>query len=227
MQPVNDNTEIPAVVAADTLIKLRRVNGYFSGLLIIIGFSWIKLRKLCEQFIIKLFVAVDYFIRIKINSPAEQFGLIFFIILVNYQEMKKTGQIIITVEAIINAPVERVWKYWTRPEDIIQWNNASEDWHTTRAENDLRIGGSFISRMEAKDGSFGFDFTGQYSEVKMNELIVYTIADGRKVHINFNTIGNSTSIIESFEAEEINSSELQKAGWQAILNNFKRYVESK
>lgn len=141
--------------------------------------------------------------------------------------METSGKIIITVEAIINAPINQVWKYWTSPEDIIQWNTASEDWHTTRAENDLRIGGSFISRMEAKDGSFGFDFTGQYIEVKTHELIVYTIIDGRKVHISFNPIGNSTSVIESFEAEDENSVELQKNGWLSILDSFKRYVESK
>jgi uncharacterized protein YndB with AHSA1/START domain len=141
--------------------------------------------------------------------------------------METTGKIIITVEAVINAPINKVWKYWTSPEDIIQWNTASEDWHTTRTENDLRIGGSFISRMEAKDGSFGFDFTGQYIEVKTHELIVYTIIDGRKVHISFNPIGNSTSVIESFEAEDENSVELQKNGWLSILDSFKRYVESK
>lgn len=134
---------------------------------------------------------------------------------------------IITVEATINATVHQVWKFWTNPEHIIHWNNASDDWHTPWAENDFRVGGSFISRMEAKDGSFGFDFAGAYNEIILDEHIVYTIFDGRKVHISFRPEGNSTTIIESFEAEDQNSIELQKSGWQSILDNFKRYVESK
>jgi uncharacterized protein YndB with AHSA1/START domain len=141
--------------------------------------------------------------------------------------METTNKTIITVEAIIKAPVHQVWKFWTAPEHIIHWNNASDDWHTPRAENDFRVGGSFLSRMEARDGSFGFDFGGAYNEIKTHELIVYTIFDGRKVHINFIPAGNFTSIIESFEAEDENSVELQKGGWQSILDNFKRYVESK
>jgi len=140
--------------------------------------------------------------------------------------MRTTDKTIITVEATINAPVNRVWKFWTLPEHIIHWNNANEDWHTPRAENDFRVGGSFLSRMEAKDGSFGFDFAGAYNEIKTDELIIYTIFDGRKVHISFASVGNSTTIIESFEAESENSIELQKSGWQSILNNFKHYVES-
>ena len=136
------------------------------------------------------------------------------------------GKTIITVETTINAPVLQVWKSWTSPEHIIHWNNASDDWHTPRAENDFRVGGSFLSRMEAKDGSFGFDFAGAYNEITAHELIIYTLFDGRKVRINFDTAGNATTIIESFEAESENSVELQKYGWQSILNNFKRYVES-
>ena len=96
------------------------------------------------------------------------------------------------MENTINAPVEKVWEYWTKPEHITQWNNASEDWHTPRAENDLRTGGSFVSRMEAKDGSFGFDFSGIYEEIKTNELIVYTLDDGRKVKITLLPAGNET-----------------------------------
>jgi len=138
----------------------------------------------------------------------------------------ETGKTIITVEATINATVNRVWKFWTLPEHIIHWNYASDDWHSPRAENDFRVGGSFLSRMEAKDGSFGFDFAGAYNEIKTHELIIFTLFDGRKVHINFETDGNATTIIESFEAENENSVELQKYGWQSILNNFKRYVES-
>lgn len=139
----------------------------------------------------------------------------------------ETGKTIITVEATVNASVNRVWKLWTSPEDIIHWNNASDDWHTPRAENDFRVGGSFLSRMEAKDGSFGFDFAGAYNEIRMHELIAYTLFDGRKVRVIFETAGNSTTIIESFEAENENSAELQRSGWQSILNNFKQYADSK
>jgi uncharacterized protein YndB with AHSA1/START domain len=132
---------------------------------------------------------------------------------------------IITIETIVIAPIEKVWAFWTKPEHITQWNNASEDWHTTRAENDLRIGGKFLSRMEAKDGSFGFDFEGIYTEVITNKKISYTILDDRKVTITFLQTENGVQITESFEAETENSLELQKLGWQAILNNFKKYVE--
>lgn len=132
----------------------------------------------------------------------------------------------ITISTTIMASVEKVWFLWTLPEHITQWNNASPDWHTPRAENDLRAGGKFLSRMEAKDGSFGFDFWGIYDEVKTNELIAYTMGDGRKAEVHFTSKGNETQIITSFEAEEENSEELQKAGWQAILDNFKNYTET-
>ena len=132
----------------------------------------------------------------------------------------------ITVENTINAPVEKVWEYWTKPEHITQWSNASDAWHTPRAENDLRTGGSFTSRMEAKDGSMGFDFGGVYDEVKPNEYIEYTLGDGRKVKISFVANGNQTKITESFEAENTNPVEMQQGGWQAILDNFKKYTES-
>jgi len=131
----------------------------------------------------------------------------------------------ITIKTIINAPVEKVWTYWTEPEHIKKWNNASEDWHTTKAENDLRIGGKFISRMEAKDGSFGFDFGGIYDEVKVYDFIYYTLGDERKVSITFVRSQDKTEITEEFEAENENSIEMQKMGWQAILDNFKRYTE--
>lgn len=131
----------------------------------------------------------------------------------------------LTVEAIVNAPVEKVWKYWTEPEHIKRWNTASDDWHTPVSENDLRIGGKFLSRMEAKDGSFGFDFGGTYSEVKLYEVISYTIGDGRKVKITFISEKNKTKIIETFDAEKENSADMQKQGWQAILDNFKKYAE--
>ena len=132
----------------------------------------------------------------------------------------------ITVENTINAPVEKVWAYWSAPEHITKWNNASEDWHSPRAENDLRTGGKFSTRMEAKDGSMGFDFGGTYDEVKTNEVIAYTMSDGRKVVVNFTKVGDQTKVIETFDAEETNPIEMQRGGWQAILDNFKKYVEA-
>ncbi|MGZ7444670.1 SRPBCC family protein [Paenibacillus sp. TH7-28] len=140
--------------------------------------------------------------------------------------MGNGNPVMITVEAIVHAPVESVWKYWTEPTHITKWNQASEDWHTPYAENDLRAGGKFVSRMEAKDGSFGFDFGGVYDEVNINESISYTLGDGRKVKIDFIRQGGDTKITESFEAEETNAIEMQQAGWQAILDNFKKYAES-
>ncbi len=132
----------------------------------------------------------------------------------------------ITVEAMVNAPVEKVWRNWTKTEHITQWNNASDDWHSPHATNDLRAGGKFSTRMEAKDASMGFDFGGIYDDVKINELIAYTLDDGRKVRIGFLPTSNETKITETFEAEDMNSIELQKGGWQAILDNFKKYTES-
>jgi len=140
--------------------------------------------------------------------------------------MEPASKTKITVETTVNAPVEKVWEYWTKPEHVVKWNNASEDWHTTRAENDFRVGGKFFSRMEAKDGSAGFDFGGINDEIKDNEYIGYTMGDGRKVSINFTSDGNKTEIVETFEAENINSIEMQKGGWQAILDNFKKYTEN-
>lgn len=131
----------------------------------------------------------------------------------------------ITVETSINAPVEKVWEFWTKPEHIVNWNNATDDWHTPKVDNDLKVGGGFLSRMEAKDGSASFDFTGKYEAVQDHELIEYTIADGRKVKINFTTQENNTKVVESFEAENTHSMEQQQSGWQAILDNFKKYVE--
>jgi uncharacterized protein YndB with AHSA1/START domain len=122
----------------------------------------------------------------------------------------------ITVEILVNAPIEKVWQFWTKPEHITQWNTASEDWHTTRAENDLRIGGKFLSSMEAKDGSFSFDFEGIYDTITTNEKISYTLLDDRKVTITFSQTENGVLISETFEAETENSLELQKFGWQAI-----------
>ena len=134
----------------------------------------------------------------------------------------------ITVQAVINAPVKQVWKLYTEPEHVMKWNNASNDWHTTRAENDLKVGGKFLYRMEAKDGSSGFDFDGTYKQVIANELIVYSISDGRKVEVTFTKDDNArTKMAKTFEAESTNLIEMQRDGWQAILNNFKIYVETR
>ena len=140
--------------------------------------------------------------------------------------METQEKTVITIQSSINAPVEKVWELWTKPEHITKWCAASDDWHTPRAENDLRVGGTFSSRMEAKDGSMGFDFGGVYDAVKKYEYIEYTIGDGRKVKINFTPKGNKTEVVESFEAEGTNPVEMQRGGWQAILDNFKKYTES-
>ena len=132
----------------------------------------------------------------------------------------------ITIKATINAPIEKVWKFWSSPEHITQWYFASEDWHAPKAENDFRTGGKFLTRMEAKDGSFGFDFEGRYELVKTNELISYTLIDERRVTITFTEVGKSTQVIETFDAENENHIDMQSAGWQNILNNFKHYTET-
>jgi uncharacterized protein YndB with AHSA1/START domain len=132
----------------------------------------------------------------------------------------------ITVQTTVNAPVEKVWQFWTKPEHITQWNNASDEWHTPYAENDLTVGGKFLSRMEARDGSFGFDFGGVYDAVEENQYIEYTIGDGRKVKINFTSQGNTTKVVETFETESTHSIEMQRGGWQAILDSFKHYTEA-
>jgi uncharacterized protein YndB with AHSA1/START domain len=139
--------------------------------------------------------------------------------------METGSNVKVTVKTTVNVPVEKVWEYWTEPNHITKWNNASEDWHTPVAENDLRPGGSFLSRMEAKDGSFGFDFKGIYDEVKLFEFISYSLEDGRKVEISFEGKENETEIIETFDPDTSNSIELQQTGWQAIIDNFKKYAE--
>ena len=131
----------------------------------------------------------------------------------------------ITVQATVNAPAEKVWTLWNEPAHITKWAAASDDWHTTRAENDIRTGGTFLSRMEAKDGSFGFDFGGTYDDVRPNEYIAYTMGDGRKVSVTFTPEGGSTNIVETFEPESENPREMQQGGWQAILDSFKQYAE--
>ena len=131
----------------------------------------------------------------------------------------------IRIEAIISADPKKVWEFWTKPEHITKWNQASDDWHAPRAENDLRVGGKFVTRMEAKDGSMGFDFGGIYDVVKLHEEISYTMGDGRKVDILFTAQGNETKVVETFDAEGIHPVEYQQAGWQAIMDNFKKYTE--
>lgn len=131
----------------------------------------------------------------------------------------------IRVEATVQAPIDKVWKYWTEPDHIKQWNNASDDWHTPFAENDLRVGGTFVSRMEAKDGSTGFEFGGIYDEIILHEVIAYTMADGRQVNIIFKGREKETEIVETFDSDASHPAEFQQQGWQAILNNFKSYVE--
>lgn len=132
----------------------------------------------------------------------------------------------ITVEASVNAPVAKVWKAWNTPSDIMQWNTADPSWHCPSSENDLRIGGRFKNRMEAKDGSFGFDFEGIYDLVDQHQEISYTMGDGRKVTTLFTAQNGETKITTIFDAETENDPEMQKQGWQAILNNFVNYVES-
>ena len=133
---------------------------------------------------------------------------------------------VITVQTVIKAPVKKVWRLWSEPNHIINWCSASDDWHTPRAENDLRADGKFLTRMEAGDGSSGFDFTGKYNRVELYKQINYVIDDGRKVQILFDENNNETTVRESFEAEIINSVEAQKKGWQAIMDSFKKYVET-
>src|SRR3989344_3074238 len=132
----------------------------------------------------------------------------------------------ITVEVTVDAPQDKVWEMFTRPEHIKKWSNASDDWHTPEAENDLRVGGKFNSRMESKDGSEGFNFTGVYTEITPMEYISYAMDDGRKVDVKFEIAEDGIHITENFEPETINLPEMQKIGWQAILNNFKKYVEN-
>ena len=132
----------------------------------------------------------------------------------------------ITVETTVNAPIEKVWQYWTDPRHIIRWNNASDDWCTLKAENDLRKGGSFSATMAAKDGSMSFDFGGVYDNVKKHELIEYTLGDGRKVKVTFSSNGKETKVVETFDAENTHPIELQRNGWQAIMDNFKKHTEA-
>jgi uncharacterized protein YndB with AHSA1/START domain len=131
----------------------------------------------------------------------------------------------ITVEVLVNRNVKTAWDAFTSPQAITQWNFASADWRCPRAENDLRAGGQFSYRMESKDGSMGFDFSGKYTEIRPLERIKYSLGDEREVVIEFHNENSKTKVIETFVAEATSSYEEQKGGWQAILDNYKRYVE--
>ena len=131
----------------------------------------------------------------------------------------------IVVETTVNAPIAKVWNAYTTPADIVKWNAASADWHTTKASVDLREGGAFSSRMEAKDGSMGFDFAGTYTKIVVHKLIAYSFG-GRLAQIDFINAKDGVRVVVSFDPETTNSIEKQKGGWQAILNNFKHYVEA-
>ena len=132
----------------------------------------------------------------------------------------------ITIQTTINAPIEKVWEYWSKPEHITGWAFASEDWEAPRAENDLRTGGKFTTVMAAKDKSASFDFTGTYTEVKENELIEYDMGDGRHVKVIFEQTPEGVRVTETFDPESVNSKDKQRSGWQSILDNFKKYVEN-
>ncbi|CAA9198500.1 hypothetical protein FLA105534_02140 [Flavobacterium bizetiae] len=131
----------------------------------------------------------------------------------------------ITVQSTINASIDKVWEFWTQPEHIKNWSFASAEWHTPYAENDLRAGGKFKSTMAAKDGSMSFDFGGEYTLVENHKAIEYVLDDGRKVEITFTETPDGVEIIQSFDPETQNSEEMQQGGWNAILDNFKSYVE--
>lgn len=140
--------------------------------------------------------------------------------------MESQAKTQITVETTVNVTVEKAWECFTKPEHITKWNFAIDSWHSPSTQNDLRKGGNFNYRMEAKDGSFGFDFAGKYDDVQENKHIAYTMGDDRKATIDFIPEGNQTRIVETFEAENQNDIEMQRGGWQAILDNFKKYTES-
>lgn len=133
----------------------------------------------------------------------------------------------ITIDTTVKTTLDQVWKAWNSPEDIVKWNAASDDWHTTRSAVDLRVGGTMSSRMEAKDGSAGFDFEGTFTRIAPRQLIEFRMSDGREVRVEFEEGSGGIHVRETFDAETENSVELQRNGWQAILDNFRRHVESK
>jgi len=132
----------------------------------------------------------------------------------------------ITIKAVVKATLEQVWECWTTPKHIKKWNNANKDWHTTKVVNELRTGGRFVFRMEAKDGSFGFDFGGTYTKIVPEKQLAYKLDDDRKAIIDFEEKDDKVTITETFDTEDQNPVDMQKQGWQAILDNFKKYVEA-
>ena len=139
--------------------------------------------------------------------------------------METTNKKAITVKATVQAPIDKVWKCWTQPEHITQWCHASDDWHAPKATNDLRVNGKFSTTMAAKDGSVSFDFDGEYTRVEDKRAIEYVMADGRRVQVKFEDHGKETVVTETFDPEGQNSEEMQRGGWQAILDNFKQHTE--
>lgn len=133
----------------------------------------------------------------------------------------------ITVETLVESDLKSVWDAWNNPDDIERWNAAQDDWHTTRSTVDLRVGGKFLSRMEARDGSAGFDFEGTYTRIVPRSIIEYRMGDGREAKIEFLENDGGVSVRTTFDAESENPPEMQRAGWQAISDSFRRYVESK
>jgi uncharacterized protein YndB with AHSA1/START domain len=140
--------------------------------------------------------------------------------------METANKTTVTVAATVNASVQKVWEFWNNPEHITKWAQASDDWHAPYADNDPRTGGTFKTTMAAKDGSFSFDFGGTYTNVQDNSLIEYTMDDSRKVSVVFESIDGITKITETFDPESTNPIEMQRGGWQAILDNFKKYAEA-
>ena len=132
---------------------------------------------------------------------------------------------IINIDCVVKSSIQNVWNAYTEPQHIVNWNFASDDWHCPRVENDMKVGGTYLARMEAKDGSFGFDFQAVYDDVVPEQKIGYTIEDGRKVTILFEPLKDAVKVTTTFEAENQNPLDMQKAGWQSILNNFKKYTE--
>ena len=147
-------------------------------------------------------------------------------LLITLTKDKKMETTKITVKATVAADVKKAWDYYTNPKHITKWNFADPSWHCPSAENDMRIGGKYLARMEAKDGSFGFDFEAIYSELIPGEKFTYGMPDGRQINVAFNNRGDNTDVIIVFDAETVNSIELQQNGWQAILNNYKKYTEN-
>ena len=140
--------------------------------------------------------------------------------------METNEKVWVTVEATVKVSAEKAWEVWNAPEHIVNWNFASDDWHCPAANSDLRVGGSFSATMAAKDGSMSFDFGGVYDVVERAKRLAYTMGDGRRVEVTFEQQGDQTHIVERFEAEGMHPVEFQKAGWQAILNNYVKYAEA-